>query len=46
MQVDRSSELADVLDDVRGPVLAEAQRLEAEGHRVLELDTGDPSRRR
>ena len=43
MQVNQSSKLADVLYDIRGPVLAEAQRLEAEGHRVLKLNTGNPA---
>ena len=43
MQVNQSSKLADVLYDIRGPVLAQAQRLEAEGHRVLKLNTGNPA---
>ena len=31
----KSSKLDDVCYDIRGPVLAEANRLEEEGHRVL-----------
>jgi alanine-synthesizing transaminase len=43
VQVQQSSKLADVLYDIRGPVLQHAQRLEAEGHRVLKLNTGNPA---
>ncbi|WP_092865898.1 pyridoxal phosphate-dependent aminotransferase [Quadrisphaera sp. DSM 44207] len=43
MQVTQSSKLADVLYDIRGPVLQHAQRLEAEGHHVLKLNTGNPA---
>ncbi|SDQ67356.1 alanine-synthesizing transaminase [Quadrisphaera sp. DSM 44207] len=39
----QSSKLADVLYDIRGPVLQHAQRLEAEGHHVLKLNTGNPA---
>ena len=35
--------LHDVRYDVRGPILQEAQRLEAEGHRVLKLNIGNPA---
>ncbi|MDQ1295332.1 MAG: alanine-synthesizing transaminase [Actinomycetota bacterium] len=43
MEVKQSSKLADVAYDVRGPVLAEAMRLEAEGHRILRLNIGNPA---
>jgi alanine-synthesizing transaminase len=39
----QSSKLADVCYDIRGPVLAEAKRLEAEGHRILKLNIGNPA---
>ncbi|OMH35045.1 pyridoxal phosphate-dependent aminotransferase [Tersicoccus sp. Bi-70] len=39
----QSSKLADVRYDVRGPILTEAQRLEAEGHRILKLNIGNPA---
>ncbi|WP_372430450.1 4a-hydroxytetrahydrobiopterin dehydratase [Janibacter melonis] len=37
----RQSSLQHVRYDVRGPILAEAQRLEAEGHKVLKLNIGN-----
>ncbi|WP_460460142.1 pyridoxal phosphate-dependent aminotransferase [Angustibacter peucedani] len=43
MTVLQSRKLADVCYDIRGPVLAEAQRLEREGHRVLKLNIGNPA---
>ncbi|WP_344198833.1 pyridoxal phosphate-dependent aminotransferase [Aeromicrobium alkaliterrae] len=43
MSVVRQSEkLRDVLYDIRGPVSARAARLEAEGHRILKLNIGNP----
>lgn len=39
----KSSKLADVCYDIRGPVLAEANRLEEEGHRILKLNLGNPA---
>jgi alanine-synthesizing transaminase len=39
----QSDKLAHVAYDVRGPVLAEAMRLEAEGHRILRLNIGNPA---
>ncbi len=39
----QSSKLLDVRYDVRGPILVEAQRLEAEGHRVMKLNIGNPA---
>ena len=43
MELRQSDKLAGVAYDVRGPVLAEAMRLEAEGHRVLRLNIGNPA---
>ena len=37
----QSKKLQGVRYDVRGPILVEAQRLEAEGHRVLKLNIGN-----
>jgi alanine-synthesizing transaminase len=39
----KSSKLADVCYDIRGPVLDEANRLEADGHRILKLNIGNPA---
>ncbi|GAA1733086.1 pyridoxal phosphate-dependent aminotransferase [Aeromicrobium alkaliterrae] len=38
----QSEKLRDVLYDIRGPVSARAARLEAEGHRILKLNIGNP----
>jgi alanine-synthesizing transaminase len=43
MQVIQSAKLANVCYDIRGPVLEEAMRLEAAGHRILKLNTGNPA---
>ena len=37
----QSRKLHNVRYDVRGPILVEAQRLEAEGHRILKLNVGN-----
>lgn len=37
----QSKKLAGVRYDVRGPILREAQQLEAEGHRILKLNIGN-----
>ena len=37
----QSKKLQHVRYDVRGPILVEAQRLEAEGHRILKLNIGN-----
>jgi alanine-synthesizing transaminase len=37
----QSQKLKNVRYDVRGPILAEAQRLEAAGHRILKLNIGN-----
>ena len=41
--VAKSTKLADVCYEIRGPVLAEAHRLEEEGHRILKLNLGNPA---
>ena len=41
--VRKSAKLADVCYDIRGPVQAEAHRLEEEGHRILKLHLGNPA---
>ncbi len=40
--VRQSDKLRDVLYDIRGPVSARAAQLEAEGHRILKLNIGNP----
>ena len=40
-QIRQSQKLQNVRYDVRGPILVEAQRLEAEGHRILKLNIGN-----
>ena len=42
-QIRQSQKLQHVRYDVRGPILVEAQRLEAEGHRILKLNIGNPA---
>lgn len=39
----KSSKLNNVLYDVRGPVLDEANRMEAEGSKILKLNIGNPA---
>jgi len=39
----QSRKLENVLYDIRGPVQAHAARLEAEGHRILKLNIGNPA---
>ncbi len=39
----QSAKLQHVRYDVRGPILVEAERLEAEGHRILKLNIGNPA---
>jgi alanine-synthesizing transaminase len=43
MEVTQSAKLANVCYDIRGPVLQEAKRMEAEGQRVLKLNIGNPA---
>lgn len=40
-RIRQSRKLSGVRYDVRGPILQEAQRLEAEGHRILKLNIGN-----
>jgi alanine-synthesizing transaminase len=42
-QVTQSSKLRHVRYDVRGPILEEAHKLEAEGHRIMKLNIGNPA---
>lgn len=42
MKFARSSRLSDLSFDMAGPIAEHAARLQAEGHHVLRLDTGDP----
>jgi len=39
----QSTKLQDVLYEIRGPVHAHAARMEAEGHRILKLNIGNPA---
>lgn len=41
--LDQSAKLRDVLYEIRGRALVEADRLEAEGHTILKLNTGNPA---
>ncbi|KAB1503150.1 pyridoxal phosphate-dependent aminotransferase [Corynebacterium sp. 320] len=41
--LDQSTKLQNVLYEIRGPVNAEAERMEADGHRILKLNTGNPA---
>ena len=43
MEVVQSTKLANVCYDIRGPVLREAKRMEAEGHHILKLNIGNPA---
>ncbi len=43
MQLTQSSKLAEVCYDIRGPVLEAAKVLEAQGHRILKLNIGNPA---
>ena len=42
-QFDQSSKLKNVLYEIRGKSLVEAARLEADGHTILKLHTGNPA---
>jgi alanine-synthesizing transaminase len=39
----KSTKLASVCYDIRGPVLARARQMEEEGHRVIKLNIGNPA---
>lgn len=41
--LDQSSKLKDVLYEIRGAALVEADRLESDGHTILKLNTGNPA---
>ncbi len=41
--INRSNKLSGICYDIRGPVLEEAQRLEAEGQKILKLNIGNPA---
>ncbi|MEV6927996.1 pyridoxal phosphate-dependent aminotransferase [Dactylosporangium sp. NPDC051485] len=43
MQVTQSAKLANVCYDIRGPVMAAAKRMEADGHHILKLNIGNPA---
>ncbi|MFC0675134.1 pyridoxal phosphate-dependent aminotransferase [Brachybacterium hainanense] len=43
MILNQSSKLRDVCYEIRGPVPAEAARMEAEGHKVIKLNIGNPA---
>jgi alanine-synthesizing transaminase len=43
MEVTQSAKLANVCYDIRGPVMQEAKRMEADGHRILKLNIGNPA---
>lgn len=40
---DQSDKMKDIRYEIRGPIAAEAERLEQEGHRILKLNTGNPA---
>ena len=42
-QFDKSSKLEHVAYDIRGPILDEADRMIANGERILRLNTGNPA---
>lgn len=42
-EIKKSAKLSNVLYDIRGPVLDEAQRMEDQGHRILKLNIGNPA---
>ncbi|ALO66135.1 aminotransferase [Arthrobacter alpinus] len=39
----QSTKLHNVLYDIRGPLLRKAQQMEAEGHRIMKLNIGNPA---
>ena len=41
--IHKSSKLKNVCYDIRGPIAAEARRLEDEGHKILKLNIGNPA---
>jgi alanine-synthesizing transaminase len=43
VQVTQASRLRNVTYDIRGPVLRRARQLEADGHRIIKLNLGNPA---
>ena len=41
-RLDKSSTLDDILYDIRGPIMQEAEAMEARGERILKLNIGNP----
>ena len=41
-KVKQSDKLKNVLHDIRGPVLEQAEKMEAAGQRILRLNIGNP----
>jgi alanine-synthesizing transaminase len=41
--LEQSAKLQNVLYEIRGPVVAQAARMEADGHRILKLNIGNPA---
>ncbi|GJL71299.1 MAG: aminotransferase [Nitrosomonas sp.] len=41
--INKSSKLADVCYDIRGPVLDRARQMEEEGHHIIKLNIGNPA---
>ena len=41
--VNKSSKLANVCYDIRGPVMARSKQMEEEGHRIIKLNIGNPA---
>ena len=41
--INQSAKLQNVRYDVRGPILEEAHLLEAEGHKIMKLNIGNPA---
>ncbi|MDO9063942.1 MAG: aminotransferase, partial [Sulfuricella sp.] len=39
----KSSKLANVCYDIRGPVMARARQMEEDGHRIIKLNIGNPA---
>jgi alanine-synthesizing transaminase len=41
--ISKSNKLENVCYDIRGPILAQAKKMEDEGHRILKLNIGNPA---
>ena len=39
----KSTKLANVCYDIRGPVMARAKQMEENGHRIIKLNLGNPA---